>query len=91
METVTRLVSIFLLFPGTRDPSPLLVAHSVVYFIFPPIVWAVGRGHRDVYAAFGGFSISQLSISHTVVASGREASEKNRGKAWSRSMLGRGW
>jgi hypothetical protein len=57
----------------------------IVTFIYSDllcwIVWAIGRGHRDVDAAFGSFSISQLSISHTVVASGREASEKKRAEA----------
>jgi hypothetical protein len=33
------------------------------------------------FMPFGGFSISQLSISHTVVASGRDASEKKRAEA----------
>ena len=35
------------------------------------------------FMPFGGFSISQISISHTVasVASGREASEKKRAEA----------
>ncbi len=62
-------------FSRTQTPCDTYI-YSVCW-----IVWAVGRGHREVYAAFGGFSISQLSISHTVVASGREASEKKRAEA----------
>jgi hypothetical protein len=33
------------------------------------------------FMPFGGFFISQLSISHTVVATGRETSEKKRTEA----------
>jgi hypothetical protein len=70
-------------FSRTQTPCDTYI-YSVCW-----IVWAVGRGHREVYAAFGGFSISQLSISHTVVASGREASEKKRAEA--RRGQGRCW
>ena len=73
---------------------PCLVSISLVFFPYPKPLAArfytlfVGSFGPLVvvtvtFMPFGGFSISQISISHTVasVASGREASEKKRAEA----------
>jgi hypothetical protein len=69
---VPCLVSISLVF--FPHPKPL-AARFYTLFVgsFGPLVVVT-----VTFMPFGVFSISQLSISHTVVSSGREASEKKR-------------
>ena len=58
-------------------PKPL-AARLCILFVgsFGPLVVVT-----VTFMPFGVFSISQLSISHVVVSSGREASEKKRAEA----------
>jgi hypothetical protein len=67
--------------PGVFPVPKPLVARLYILFVgsFGPLVTVTFM--PLLCLPFGVFSIIQLSISHTVVSSGREASEKKRAEA----------